>query len=159
MSTRSRSSTSLGRAPVPRPCTETVGLPLPELLETTPAALAQLACILATRVELWRPLLHVDPDRRWYARVAGGEGWEAWLHTWLPGQTTGPHRHGGSAGAFTVLSGELAEQVARPDLGLGRATTFRSPDVRAFDGRHRHQLTGSGTGPAASLHVYAPALR
>lgn len=146
---------ALSRPPAPRPCSETAGQPLPVLLESTPAALAQLACVLATRVELWRPVLQLDPDRRWYARVAGGEGWEAWLHTWLPGQTTGPHRHDGAAGAFTVLSGELEERLPRAGGGSRR---YRSPDVRAFDRDHEHELVGTGSGAAASLHVYAPPL-
>lgn len=149
----------LGRPPAPRPCSETAGQPLPALLESTPAALAQLACVLATRVELWRPLLQVDPDRRWYARVAGGEGWDAWLHTWLPGQGTGPHRHDGTAGAFTVLSGELEERLPPGAGTAGAGRRYRSPDVRAFDPDHEHELVGVGPGPAASLHVYAPRLR
>ena len=144
---------ALSRPPAPRPCSETAGQPLPVLLESTPAALAQLACVLATRVELWRPVLQLDPDRRWYARVAGGEGWEAWLHTWLPGQATGMHRHDGAAGAFTVLSGGLEERTA---TGV---TQYRSPDVRAFDRDHEHDLAGTGPGATASLHVYAPPLR
>ena len=117
---------------------------------------------LAGRVEVWRPLLHVDPENRWYTRVAGGDGWEAWLLTWLPGQRTGLHDHGPSAGAFTVLAGQLEEITAvhRPSRGSDqlKTRTLAAPDVRAFSYQHVHEVIGAGTGPAASLHVYAPEL-
>ena len=136
--------------------------PLPELERPTPGALARLAAVLATRTELWRPLLHFDADRRWYTRVAGGPGWEAWLLTWLPGQRTGLHDHGRASGAFTVLAGELteltpAEREPGRDARL-HARTLRVPDVRAFGADHVHEVAGAGDGPAASLHVYAPRL-
>ena len=39
-----------------------------------------------------------------------------WLLSWLPGQGTGLHDHGGSAGAFAVVRGTLHERVgARAD--------------------------------------------
>jgi len=127
----------------------------------TPAALGELAQRLATQVDLWRPLLHVNVDRRWYTRLQTGVGWEAWLLTWLPGQGTELHDHGGSSGAFTVLFGELAELTpagtpTEPDRTDTRV--LRSPQVRAFGPSHIHQVTGVGDSVAASLHVYGPAL-
>jgi hypothetical protein len=127
---------------------------LPDLSEPTPAKLGAMASALATRTDLWRPLLHVDPDHRWYTRIAGGESWEAWLLTWLPGQRTGLHDHGGAAGAFTVLTGIVREETDRDELG----TRYGAPDVRAFGGHHVHDVIGDGDGPAATLHVYAPRL-
>jgi hypothetical protein len=61
---------------------------LPKLSSPTPAGLARLATVLATRADLWRPLIQVDQENRWFTRIAGGDGWEAWLLTWLPGQRT-----------------------------------------------------------------------
>jgi hypothetical protein len=127
----------------------------------SPATLAGIAQSLASQVELWRPLLHVNVDRRWYTRLRTGDGWEAWLLTWLPGQGTDLHDHGGSAGAFTVLFGELAELTpAGTTTEPARTTTrvLRSPRVRAFGPSHIHQVTGVGDTTAASLHVYGPAL-
>jgi predicted metal-dependent enzyme (double-stranded beta helix superfamily) len=122
---------------------------------------ARIALQLAGQVDVWRPLLHVDPERRWYTRLADGEGWEAWLLTWLPGQGTDLHDHGGSAGAFTVLSGELQELTPAPtdaDPSRTTARVLQAPQVRAFGPSHIHQVTGIGDTAAASLHVYGPAL-
>lgn len=133
--------------------------PLPTLISHAPWGVARLAQSLAVRAELWRPLLHVDPDRRWYTRLAETEEWEAWLLTWAPGQRTGLHDHGESAGAFVVLSGELVERVPATGRRGGLAGhTLETHDVRAFASGYVHDLAGAGDGPAASLHVYAPKL-
>jgi predicted metal-dependent enzyme (double-stranded beta helix superfamily) len=127
----------------------------------TPKALAGLAVEFAARSEIWRPLLHVDPDRRWYTRLRVGAGWEAWLLTWLPGQGTDLHDHGGSSGAFAVLFGDLQESTPAPagsDPTRLASHVFRPGQVRAFGASHVHQVTGVGDGVAASLHVYGPAL-
>jgi predicted metal-dependent enzyme (double-stranded beta helix superfamily) len=143
-------NTSLPPGPATRPTTE-----------ASPKALARIARHLAGQVELWRPLLHVDPDQRWYTRLMTGDGWEAWLLTWLPGQGTDLHDHGGSSGAFTVLSGDLQELTPNPSAAnpTRMATrTLRAPEVRAFGPKHVHQVIGVGDTAAASLHVYGPAL-
>jgi hypothetical protein len=127
----------------------------------SPKALARIATHLAGQVEIWRPLLHVDPDRRWYTRLATGDGWEAWLLTWLPGQGTDLHDHGGSSGAFTVLCGELQELTPAPtstDPARMSSRVLPAPQVRAFGPSHIHQVIGVGDTAAASLHVYGPAL-
>jgi hypothetical protein len=127
-----------------------------------PGAMAKIALQLAAQVDVWRPLLHVDPDRRWYARLDAGEGWEAWLLTWLPGQQTDLHDHGGSSGAFTVLEGQLQELTPAPSGGDPTrlaSRVLRAPQVRSFGPSHIHQVLGTGDTAAASLHVYTPALR
>jgi predicted metal-dependent enzyme (double-stranded beta helix superfamily) len=127
----------------------------------SPQALTRIARQLAGQVEIWRPLLHVDPDRRWYTRLTTGDGWEAWLLTWLPGQGTDLHDHGGSSGAFTVLSGELQELTPVPtgaDPARMASRVLRASQVRGFGPRHIHQVLGIGDTAAASLHVYGPAL-
>jgi predicted metal-dependent enzyme (double-stranded beta helix superfamily) len=126
-----------------------------------PEALAGLALELAAQAEIWRPLLHVDPDRRWYTRLLVGLGWEAWLLTWLPGQGTDLHDHGGSSGAFTVLSGELREltpAASSTDPTRLSSRTLRPGQFRSFGPSHIHQVSGVGDSVAASLHVYGPAL-
>jgi hypothetical protein len=130
--------------------------PLPTLVSHAPWGVARLAQSLAVRAELWRPLLHVDPDRRWYTRLAQTEDWEAWLLTWAPGQGTGLHDHGQSCGAFVVLSGELVERVPASSRRAGVAEhTLQTHCVRAFALGYVHDLEGAGAGPAASLHVHA----
>jgi predicted metal-dependent enzyme (double-stranded beta helix superfamily) len=127
----------------------------------TPHELAEIVQRLASDVETWRPLLHFDPERRWYTRLQIGAGWEAWLLTWLPGQGTDLHDHGGSSGAFTALQGQLRELTPSP-TGANpvrmSARTLHSPQIRAFGPSHIHRVINEGDTPAASLHVYGPAL-
>jgi predicted metal-dependent enzyme (double-stranded beta helix superfamily) len=125
--------------------------------------LPAIATRLAEQRSLWQPLIEYDPVSRYYVRPAAEPGFEAWLLTWLPGQGTGWHDHGGSAGAFAVLDGTLTEQhaVVSPygsprivpgsrDIGAGA--------LRAFGRRHVHRVANDGMSAAVSLHVYAPAL-
>jgi predicted metal-dependent enzyme (double-stranded beta helix superfamily) len=83
--------------------------------------------------------------------------------TWLPGQSTGLHDHGGSAGAFAVLEGTLDESVVVPDRQhdrpwlTTRARGYAAGALRSFGPRHLHDVEARHA-PAISLHVYAPAL-
>ena len=147
-----RTATPAAGLSIPAAATATIPAPAP-----TPLALSRLAQDLAGRTELWRPLLHVDPEHRWYTRLAAEEGWEAWLLTWLPGQRTGLHDHGTSAGAFTVLAGTVDELTPVPGRGLA-TRRLGAPQVRGFGRRHVHDVVGAGDAPAATLHVYAPRL-
>ncbi|GAA1812557.1 hypothetical protein GCM10009682_37280 [Luedemannella flava] len=97
-----------------------------------------------------------DAERRWYARLGAGPDHEAWLLTWLPGQETDLHDHGGSAGAFLVVTGEITESLVG-DGGLAD-TTLRAGTVREFGAHHIHRVANRGVVPAISVHVYAPAL-
>jgi len=127
----------------------------------SPEPLAQIALNLAAEPSLWLPLLRFDPDQRWYTRLTRGDGWEAWLLSWLPGQGTDLHDHGGSRGAFTVLSGALQELTHSPtETDPSRLTERMLPSgqVRAFGADHIHQVIGLGPTAAVSLHVYDPAL-
>ena len=54
----------------------------------------------------------IDPAHRWYQRLLREDDQEVWLLSWLPGQRTGFHDHGRSAGAFTVVQGCLRERTA-----------------------------------------------
>ncbi|MGC9670768.1 cysteine dioxygenase [Planosporangium sp. 12N6] len=123
--------------------------------------LAALARRYAADPASWPVAPRFTADDRWYARLGGDQTHEVWLLTWLPGQSTDLHDHGGSAGAFTVVSGVLTEQVVRT-LRTGPVTpvevTLADGAVRAFGGRHIHRVVNNGTVPAVSLHVYAPAL-
>lgn len=110
-----------------------------------------------------------DPDRwpvpprfnaaqRWYHRMSVGDDHEVWLLTWLPGQETDLHDHGGSAGAFTVVSGELTELTPSADRTRLRAWPLGPGDSRRFGARYIHQVSNRGTEPAVSVHAYGPAL-
>ena len=100
-----------------------------------------------------------DPVHRWYTRLAVADDHEAWLLTWLPGQYTDLHDHGGAAGAFTVLDGHLTEAVptAEPCVRL-TDRSYGPGATRRFGRHHVHRIINSGTVPAVSVHVYAPLL-
>lgn len=124
----------------------------------------QLALDLARRADLWQPHV-VFAQPRHYHRLAAGDGWEAWLLTWLPGQGTGLHDHGGSEGAFAVVGGVLSETVLVPSRAQTGAPQrferltrrYERGTVRPFGARHLHDVEPDG-GPAVSLHVYTPGL-
>jgi hypothetical protein len=107
----------------------------------------------------WPTRPQFDRAGRWYARLAVTDDHEAWLLTWLPGQATDLHDHGGVAGAFTVLEGQLTEStptrgpvVDLADRGYGPGAT------RRFGAQHVHRITNSGSVAAVSVHVYSPVL-
>ncbi|MEV0428978.1 cysteine dioxygenase family protein [Micromonospora sp. NPDC050495] len=105
----------------------------------------------------WPVPLRFDRAERWYARLAAGDAHEVWALSWLPGQGTDLHDHGGSAGAFLVVAGTLTEET----VSGGRLRPHRlAPGVgRRFGPRHVHVVTNRDRLPAVSVHVYRPALR
>ena len=74
----------------------------------------------------WLGRVRLNPAGRWYERIRLDDSHEVWVISWLPGQATGFHDHGGSAGAFAVVWGTLVER--RPTR-RGRGT--RSPGPAA----------------------------
>lgn len=99
-------------------------------------------------------LVRYEPAQRWWARLGLTTGVELWLLSWLPGQHTEPHDHGGSAGSFTVLTGTLHECYRYPG-GLIRSTIRRSRTPIGFGAGHAHQVSNRGGEPAASVHAYS----
>jgi Cysteine dioxygenase type I len=119
-----------------------------------------IAARYAAAPERWAVTPRFDPVDRWYHRLAEETGHEVWVLTWLPGQGTEIRGHGGSAGAFQVVSGSLTEDTVvdgRPprivarELGEGAG--------RRFGARHIHRVANRSGRPAVSVHVYGPALR
>jgi len=130
----------------------------PERELWTPRELLDLTSFVAS--ELTTPLLAVldyDPEQRWWARLALTEGVELWLLSWLPGQGTAPHDHGGASGSFTVLTGELTENYRYPG---GPIRTARRPVGWSigFGSGRAHEVRNSGQTGAASVHAYSPPL-
>jgi predicted metal-dependent enzyme (double-stranded beta helix superfamily) len=135
---------------------------LPSLRRRTAGRLVRLARELSGHTDLWAPHVQFAHDSRYAVRVAATSDYEAWLLTWLPGQSTGLHDHGGSPGALVVLDGELDEAtLAPPRRHTPAAMVHRALETgrsRAFGPHHVHDVRNTGTVPAVSLHVYAPAL-
>ncbi len=130
--------------------------PFPTIpLTTTPLDVAQR---LARSHALWRPRVDFDPEHRYFTRLLADEHHEAWLLTWLPGQGTRWHDHGGSAGAFAVLQGSLVERTAVHGNVRGPRHIHRRGTSHAFGSDDVHRVVNESPDPAVSLHVYAPRL-
>lgn len=100
-------------------------------------------------------LLDHDPRERTWIRLLATEDYELWLISWPPGAATDWHDHGSSAGAFTVLDGQLTEHtfdggLQLIDLGVG--------DGKAFGAGYAHDVRNATDRPALSLHAYSPRL-
>jgi len=107
----------------------------------------------------WVARVRLDPEGRWYERIVASEGYEVWLISWLPGQTTGFHDHGASAGAFGVVWGALDECVVPRSGTPASVTRVAAGEVRAFGPRYVHDVRNSATGSVAvSVHAYSPPL-
>jgi predicted metal-dependent enzyme (double-stranded beta helix superfamily) len=114
---------------------------------------------LAGRPAIWVSRVRLDPEGRWYEQVHLDDRYELWLISWLPGQSTGFHDHGGANGAFSVVWGALEESVV-PRSGI--TATVRPVTqgvVRAFGPHHVHDVRNTATdGVAVSVHAYSPPL-
>jgi quercetin dioxygenase-like cupin family protein len=137
-------------------------LALPHLLPPVPqhpstvAEFAGLARSLAADRERWTTLVRYDATTRWYARLRTGPGYEVWLLSWLPGQSSGLHDHGRSCGVFTVAQGALRERAL---TARGEAVRTLVPGTqRVFAPGYVHEVVNDSLEPAVSLHVYFPGL-
>jgi quercetin dioxygenase-like cupin family protein len=137
-------------------------LALPHLLPPVPqhpstvAEFAGLARSIAADRTRWAPLVSYDATTRWYARLQTGPGYEVWLLSWLPGQSSGLHDHGGSSGVLTVLEGSLRERALGSAGETGRV--LATGHQRAFAPGYVHEVVNDSLEPAVSLHVYFPGL-
>jgi cysteine dioxygenase type I len=110
----------------------------------------------------WPVAPRFSPVERWYTRLAVADDHEVWLLSWLPGQGTDLHDHGGSAGAFHVVRGALTEETVGDPAGAEpariHARELGEGAGRRFGSRHIHRITNHSGRPAVSVHVYGPAL-
>jgi len=118
-----------------------------------------IAARYAAAPEQWPVAPRFNPVDRWYHRLAVADDHEVWLLTWLPGQGTDLHDHGGSSGAFLVAAGTLTEEAVTTDeQHRAVARELGEGTGRRFGPRHIHRVTNRSTRPATSIHVYGPAL-
>jgi hypothetical protein len=131
---------------------------LPRAGRMSPAQLRAATGTIASRRELWTDMVVHDPDARWYRPLYWSQACDVWLLSWLRGQDTDWHDHGGSSGSFGVADSSLIEhyqvpsgrRLARRPLGTGEAV--------AFGPGHVQDVAHGGEGPATSIHVYSPLL-
>jgi hypothetical protein len=132
---------------------------------TTVAGYAQLVREIAADRARWEPLVRYDALTRWYARLETGPGYEVWLLSWLPGQSSGFHDHGDSSGVMTVVQGELVERsLTLPQTSSGGAPSgegaraLRPGGQRVFSSGYLHEVVNASLEPAVSVHLYSPGL-
>jgi predicted metal-dependent enzyme (double-stranded beta helix superfamily) len=124
----------------------------------TPRQLAAEVRRLTSSPAEWVARVRLDPEGRWYEQIRVDDMLELWLISWLPGQSTGFHDHGGANGAFGVVWGELDEHVAVRGVA-GAANPVPAGRVRSFGPRHVHDVRNSSAGSVAvSVHAYSPPL-
>jgi hypothetical protein len=125
-----------------------------------PNQLADIARTTAAEPDLWIPRIRFGTGQRWYGRLVEAPDHEIWLLTWLPGQGTEIHDHGGASGAFAVVRGQLTERSFAPAGRRSRPSPWSLPtgSLRAFGPHHVHEVTNRGAEPVVSIHVYSPAL-
>ncbi|MEU0786717.1 cysteine dioxygenase [Streptomyces sp. NPDC006173] len=133
-------------------------LEVPHLLQpprehpVTVADFVGMARSIAADRSQWEHLVEYDATSRWYHRLRTGPGYEVWLLSWVPGQGSGLHGHGGSSGVLTVLDGALTERTERGTRALGSGAQW------VFAPGYAHEVVNDSLEGAVSLHVYYPGL-
>ncbi|MEU1281190.1 cysteine dioxygenase [Streptomyces sp. NPDC005805] len=125
---------------------------------STVAGFAGLAREIAADRSQWEHLVQYDATSRWYHRLRTGPGYEVWLLSWVPGQGSGLHGHGGSSGVLTVLTGELTERSGNGGATGNGERRLTAGSQRVFAPGYVHEVTNDSLEGAVSLHVYHPGL-
>jgi rhodanese-related sulfurtransferase len=123
-----------------------------DLITRAPAELAKIVETAAASNE-WVGRVRLSADRRWYERIYQSQDYDLWVISWLPGQSTGFHDHGGSSGAFIVATGVLEE--LGPD---GHTYLAERGKARSFGPDYAHDVRNASNAPAISIHAYSPPL-
>jgi predicted metal-dependent enzyme (double-stranded beta helix superfamily) len=123
--------------------------------------LADVVRRLAASPADWLARVRLNPEGRWYERIHLDDSHEIWVISWLPGQATGFHDHGGSAGAFAVVWGTLMERRIASGALTGQvlAKPVGAGGSRAFGPQHIHDVRNAAASVVAvSVHAYSPPL-
>jgi predicted metal-dependent enzyme (double-stranded beta helix superfamily) len=123
--------------------------------------LAAVTRRFAAEVEAGEHQVRADTTQRWHVRLHADDDVDVWLISWTATQGTELHDHGGSAGAFTVVEGELTESVWAGPKGAGRLLDLaRSEGETVVFGTHYvHDVVNRASATAVSVHAYSPPLR
>lgn len=97
---------------------------------------------------VWARLIEFT-EPRLRMRLVGVPGIETWLMTWGPGQGSGLHDHGGSAGALVVVRGSLIQDVVDDD-GQVHTGSYQVGGASSSKRGMIHDLRNEGTEPSAS---------
>ena len=118
----------------------------------TPEELADVVSQFAS-TDGWMDRVRLRVEERWYERLYHGPKHDIWVISWMPGQSTGFHDHGDSAGAFFVATGTLEEHCPGEE-----PLVIHSGQLRTFDRDYAHDVRNASLAPAISIHAYSPPL-
>lgn len=121
------------------------------------AQLQELVGRLAADEAVWAQHVRHDPDKRGASLLLRDDQVEVWVLSWLPGQDTGYHDHGGSAAAIRVTRGQIVEERLAL-AGPPRSHTLGEGDLGVVPALHIHRVHHAGDEPAVSIHAYSPPL-
>ena len=124
----------------------------------TPRELREIVTEKARDSDSWAADIRFDLTERHYRRLHRDDDVEVWLICWDIGQDTLLHDHGGSVGAFTVVSGSLFEDFGAVGRTGLRTRRHAAGDTVSFGADYLHNLVNVGTEPAVSIHAYSPPL-
>jgi predicted metal-dependent enzyme (double-stranded beta helix superfamily) len=116
--------------------------------------------VAASQAE-WLTRVRLNPAGRWYEQLRFDDSHEVWLISWLPGQETGFHDHGGACGAFTVVLGTLQESRVAGSAATAQvlAQPVGAGATRSFGPRYIHNVRNTDASSlAVSVHAYSPPL-
>jgi predicted metal-dependent enzyme (double-stranded beta helix superfamily) len=126
-------------------------------------SLAELRAVVAQyadRVRDGQYVAEYHTEDRYHVRIHQDDDVDVWLISWTTEQGTELHDHGGSSGAFTVVSGTLTEYVwsgPRHDArGMLVNDQRRVGDTVAFGPAYVHDVRNHQVPPAVSVHAYSP---
>jgi predicted metal-dependent enzyme (double-stranded beta helix superfamily) len=126
-----------------------VGLARSELIE--------LVRNTAADQENWRRHVRFDAGERYFHLLRSDADVDIWLLTWLPGQATTLHDHGGSAAALHVVQGSLHEDHA-DRAGHVEHHEISAGDVHWLAPDAVHDVYNCHDPAAVSIHAYSPPL-
>lgn len=126
----------------------------------TPIELIEFTRFVADEVSGGSYPFDFDAAARWYRRIYRDPSVDVWLISWLPSQGTHLHDHGGSSGAFAVVSGQLTEAVYLPAAGPGelREHVRGTGCTVGFGPQYVHDVRNLSDAPAVSVHAYSAPL-
>ncbi len=124
----------------------------------TEAQLDELTTRVVSRPDLWSDLVVDDAEERWWLVLNSAANYEVRVMTWERDQSTDWHDHGGSSGAFAVISGVLREGRRDTDGVDVEWRRLEPGDHHAFDASFIHDVLHEQGSPAVSIHAYSPPL-
>jgi hypothetical protein len=147
----------MSAAPAFIPALASLGNLLPREGILAPEELEGVARAIASRPDVWEPLVRVDAVQRRYELIYEDDRMDAWVLSWMPGQGTGFHDHYISGVGLAVAAGGVREdQLVYGTSHL--ALHLRPSDTRQGGPGYIHRVTHEEGEPAVTIHVYSPRL-